>query len=63
MPGDYGNVNGFFWVPIVGPLIGGAIGAYVYDLLIRDTLHSARRAARPGDRRRGQHRRGGTRPA
>jgi glycerol uptake facilitator protein len=38
MPGDYGKVNGFFWVPIVGPLIGGAIGAYVYDLLIRDTL-------------------------
>jgi glycerol uptake facilitator protein len=38
MPGDYGKVNGFFWIPIVGPLIGGAIGAYVYDLLIRDTL-------------------------
>jgi glycerol uptake facilitator protein len=38
MPGDYGNVNAFFWVPIVGPLIGGAIGAYAYDLLIRDTI-------------------------
>ena len=38
MPGDYGKVNGFLWIPIVGPLIGGALGAYVYDLLIRDTL-------------------------
>jgi glycerol uptake facilitator protein len=24
----------YFWVPIIGPLIGGAIGGYVYDLLI-----------------------------
>jgi glycerol uptake facilitator protein len=24
----------YWWVPIVGPLIGGAIGAYVYDLFI-----------------------------
>jgi MIP family channel proteins len=26
--------NYWFWVPIVGPLLGGAIGATVYDLLI-----------------------------
>jgi glycerol uptake facilitator protein len=38
MPGDYGNVNTYFWIPIVGPLVGGAIGAYIYDLFIRDTL-------------------------
>jgi len=38
MPGDYGNVNTFFWIPIVGPFLGGLIGAYVYDLVIRDTL-------------------------
>ena len=37
-PGDYGNVNTYFWIPIVGPLLGGAIGAYVYDLLIRGVL-------------------------
>ena len=23
MPGDYVNISGYFWVPIVGPLIGG----------------------------------------
>jgi glycerol uptake facilitator protein len=38
IPGDYGNVNGYMWIPIVGPLVGGAIGAVVYDLLIRDVL-------------------------
>jgi glycerol uptake facilitator protein len=27
--GDY-----YFWVPIIGPLIGGVIGAYVYDFFI-----------------------------
>jgi glycerol uptake facilitator protein len=37
-PGDYGNVNTYFWIPIVGPLLGGAIGAYMYDFVIRDTL-------------------------
>ncbi len=26
--------NYWFWVPIVGPLIGGPLGAWVYDLLI-----------------------------
>jgi len=38
MPGDYVNVNTYFWIPIVGPLLGGVIGAYIYDLFIRDTL-------------------------
>ncbi len=38
MPGNYGNVSAFFWVPIVGPLIGAAVGAYVYDFFIRTGL-------------------------
>lgn len=38
IPGDYGNVNTYFWIPIVGPLVGAAIGAFVYDLLIRGVL-------------------------
>ena len=33
------------WVPIVGPLLGGVIGAYIYDLLIRDVLIA--RGAKP----------------
>jgi len=30
--------NNYFWVPIVGPLIGGVVGAYAYDLLIGNYL-------------------------
>ena len=28
--------NGWWWVPIAGPLIGGVLGGLVYDLFIRD---------------------------
>lgn len=38
MPGDYGNVNTYFWIPIVGPLAGALVGAFVYDLGIRNVL-------------------------
>jgi glycerol uptake facilitator protein len=38
MPGDYGNVNTYFWIPIVGPLVGGAVGALIYDVAIRGVL-------------------------
>jgi glycerol uptake facilitator protein len=40
VPGDYGNVNSYMWIPIVGPLVGGLIGAYIYDFFIRDVLLS-----------------------
>ena len=40
LPGDYGNVNTYFWIPIVGPLVGGSIGALIYDLFIRDILRA-----------------------
>jgi glycerol uptake facilitator protein len=44
LPGSY-NVAGahftdYFWIPIVGPLIGGVIGVVVYDLFIGDVLHA-----------------------
>jgi len=32
------GVNGYFWVPIVGPLIGGVVGAWIYDFFIHDVL-------------------------
>jgi glycerol uptake facilitator protein len=38
MPGDYGNISGYFWIPIIGPFLGGLIGAYAYDYAIRDVL-------------------------
>jgi glycerol uptake facilitator-like aquaporin len=26
--------NGWWWVPIVGPLIGGVLGGFVYDVFV-----------------------------
>jgi glycerol uptake facilitator protein len=54
LPGDYGNVNTYFWIPIVGPLVGGAFGAYAYDYLIRDTLISRGETPPPGVEERGR---------
>ncbi|MEU1007227.1 MIP/aquaporin family protein [Streptomyces sp. NPDC005890] len=33
-----GSYSGYWWIPIVGPLIGGAIGILIYDLFIGDVL-------------------------
>jgi glycerol uptake facilitator protein len=38
LPGDYGNINTYFWIPIIGPFLGGVIGALIYDFGIRNTL-------------------------
>jgi glycerol uptake facilitator protein len=38
IPGNYGNVDGYLWIPIVGPFLGGLVGAYLYDFAIRDVL-------------------------
>ena len=45
LPGTFNNGAGFafswyFWVPIVGPLIGGTLGVVIYDLFIGDVLHA-----------------------
>ena len=34
---DFSN---YFWIPIVGPLIGGVIGVLIYDFFIGDVLHA-----------------------
>src|SRR4051794_35298562 len=54
IPGDYGNVNGYMWIPIVGPIVGGAIGAYVYDFAIRDVLLARGETPEPGVEERGR---------
>lgn len=38
VPGDYGNVNSYMWIPIVAPLVGAAIAAPFYDLFIGNVL-------------------------
>lgn len=40
MPGSLsGAFSDYWWIPIVGPLIGGVIGVLLYDLFIGDVLH------------------------
>lgn len=44
LPGTYHapgfTFSNYFWVPIVGPLIGGVLGVLIYDLFIGDVLHA-----------------------
>lgn len=35
-----GAFSTYWWIPIVGPLIGGVVGVLVYDLFIGDVLHA-----------------------
>lgn len=48
MPGDYGNVNTYFWIPIVGPFVGGVVGAFIYDWVVRDVLVARGAQPAPG---------------
>jgi glycerol uptake facilitator len=54
IPGNYANMSGYLWIPIVGPFIGGLIGAYVYDFGIRDTLRARGEVPPPGIEERGR---------
>jgi len=52
LPGSY-NVAGFhfsyyFWIPIVGPLVGGIIGVLIYDFFIGDVLHARLKRQKEG---------------
>jgi len=41
LPGTIpGSFSWYFWVPIIGPLLGGIIGIFVYDWFIGDVLHA-----------------------
>jgi glycerol uptake facilitator protein len=44
LPGTYSapgfHFANYFWIPIVGPLIGGIIGIVLYDFFIGDVLHA-----------------------
>jgi glycerol uptake facilitator protein len=37
-PGAQNNLDAYWWVPIVGPLVGGVIGAAIYKFGIEDIL-------------------------
>lgn len=48
-PGDYGNVNTYFWIPIVGPLVGGGLATLIYDFTIHNVLRKRLEGAPPED--------------
>lgn len=48
-PGDYGNVNTYFWIPIVGPLVGAALAVPIYDWGIRSLLIARLKGGEPPD--------------
>jgi glycerol uptake facilitator protein len=54
MPGNYGNINTYFWIPIVAPLVGAAIAGFVYDFFIHDVLIARAEAPTPGVEARGE---------
>ncbi|MFE5136235.1 MIP/aquaporin family protein [Streptomyces fagopyri] len=48
LPGSSpGAFSDYFWIPLVGPLIGGVIGVLVYDLFIGDALHLRAQMSKP----------------
>jgi glycerol uptake facilitator len=48
LPGTYHapgfNFSNYWWIPIVGPLIGGVIGVLIYDLFVGDVLYARLKA-------------------
>ena len=40
LPGNYNNVNWYWWLPIVAPIVGAVIGAVVYDVFIHQGLRA-----------------------
>ena len=46
-PGDYAFISNYFWVPIVGPLVGAGLASWFYDATVRDIL-MARKGPEPG---------------
>ena len=46
LPGSFDWFSNYWWIPIAGPLIGGLVGALVYDLFIKHVAE-ARAAVEP----------------
>ena len=38
LPGNGVGFSNYFWIPIVGPLVGGIVGVLVYDFFIKNVL-------------------------
>jgi glycerol uptake facilitator protein len=38
LPGNGSGFSFYFWIPIIGPLVGGVLGILVYDFFIKNVL-------------------------
>jgi glycerol uptake facilitator protein len=38
LPGNGAGFSGFFWIPIIGPLVGGVLGILIYDFFVKNVL-------------------------
>ena len=38
IPGNGVGFSGYFWIPIVGPLVGGVVGILLYGFFIKNVL-------------------------
>jgi glycerol uptake facilitator protein len=47
LPGDYGSTSQYWWVPIVGPLVGATVGILLYDLFIGHVLAAREAMLKP----------------
>ena len=53
-PGVQGNLDAYWWVPVVAPIIGAIIGGIVYDLGIANVLRARMKPETPGLETRGE---------
>jgi len=53
-PGVQGNLDAYWWVPVVAPIIGGVIGAAFYRFFISDVLKARMAPDTPGLKSRGE---------
>jgi glycerol uptake facilitator protein len=54
LPGNYGNVDNYFWIPIVAPIVGAVVGAIAYDIFIHHVLTSREEPETEGVEARGR---------
>lgn len=53
-PGAQGNLDAYWWVPILAPIVGGLIGAAFYRFFISDVLKARMKPDTPGLESRGE---------
>ena len=58
-PGEQGNLDAYWWIPIAGPIVGAIIGCILYEFFISYVLRSRHKPEAEGLEARGRDRGGG----